>query len=55
MYGHNTQYGYDASGVKRWTIHETAKSNLAVPRSAKRFVPVAQLNISEIELKMKEK
>jgi RHS repeat-associated protein len=31
MYGHNTQYGYDASGVKRWTIHETAKNNLAVP------------------------
>jgi hypothetical protein len=30
-YGHNIQYGYDASDMKRWVIHETSRNDLAVP------------------------
>ena len=31
MDGHNTQYRYDAAGMKRQVIHQTAKSGITVP------------------------
>ena len=41
MYGHNTIYSYDASGVKRKMVHQTAKSGVVVPLGTTVYTPSA--------------
>ncbi|GHU63513.1 hypothetical protein FACS1894123_06410 [Bacteroidia bacterium] len=41
MYGHNTQYSYDASGVKRKVTHQTVTSNLNVPLGTTNYTPTS--------------
>jgi RHS repeat-associated protein len=42
-YGHNTEYFYDASGMKRWAIHKTSKKDLAVPMGQTRTLSNSNL------------
>jgi hypothetical protein len=41
MYGHNTQYSYDASGNKRRVIHQTVAGNVNVPMGTTNYTPIA--------------
>jgi hypothetical protein len=41
MYGHKTQYSYDAAGAKHKVVHTTVKSNLNVPLGQTVYTPNA--------------
>jgi len=39
LYGHATQYSYEASGVKRRVVHQTVKTNLNIPLETTNYAP----------------
>ena len=39
MFGHATQYSYDAAGAKRKTVHQTVAGNLFIPLGTTNYTP----------------